>query len=125
MSLLDDKALVANVTGKGQPLVTNLKAKNGQWFDVDSPIQACSIDWRIGKIFIPGKTGKADGSQDCPLELHALESGQTAVVSTLEELCLPNDVAAIGFPPNRVSVKGMLMTNPGHIDPGYAGPMRF
>src|SRR5260370_14101595 len=118
MSLLDDKALVANVTGKGQPLVTNLKAKNGQWFDVDSPIQACSIDLHIGKIFIPGKTGKADGSQDCPLELHALESGQTAVVLTLEELCLPHYVLANWFPPKPVSVKGMPITNPGQIYPG-------
>jgi deoxycytidine triphosphate deaminase len=125
MSLLDDKALVANVTGTGKPLVTNLKAKNGQWFDAESPIQACSVDLHIGKIFIPGKSGKEEGSQDSPLDLHTLECGQTAVVSTLEDLCLPHDIAAIGFPPNRISVQGILMTNPGHIDPGYSGPMRF
>jgi deoxycytidine triphosphate deaminase len=125
MSLLDDRALVANVTGTGKPLVTNLKAKNGQWFDAESPIQACSVDLHIGKIFIPGKSGKDEGSQDSPLDLHTLESGQTAVVSTLEDLCLPHDISAIGFPPNRISVQGILMTNPGHIDPGYSGPMRF
>jgi dCTP deaminase len=124
MCLLDDKALVANITGSSGVLVRNLEPRV-DWYDADSPIQASSIDLHIGKIFIPGKTGKTEGSQDSPLDLHALESGQTSIVSTLEELSLPSDIAAIGFPPSRVSVQGLLMTNPGHVDPGYAGPMRF
>jgi len=38
---------------------------------------------------------------------------------------LPDDVAGFGFPPSRVSFRGLLMTNPGHVDPGYEGLMRF
>jgi dCTP deaminase len=126
MSLLNDATLVANVTaGTTNPLVTKLNAKNNQWFDADSPIQACSVDLHIGKIFIPESSGKSEGSQDNPLELHALGAGHTAIVSTFEELNLPSDIAAVGFPPSRVSVQGLLMTNPGHVDPGYSGPMRF
>lgn len=124
MCLVDDNALVANVTGGTSPLVSNLPPRD-DWFDADSPVQASSVDLHIGKVFLPGKAGKAEGSQDCPLDLYALEPGQTAVVSTLEELHLPGDIAAIGFPPSRVSVQGLLMTNPGHVDPGYVGPMRF
>jgi dCTP deaminase len=120
--LLEDKSLLENQSAK--PMVTNLQPPS-DWYSEDSPIQASSIDLRIGKVFLPGKTGKVEGSADCPLDLHALEPGQTAIVSTLEELCLPNDIAAIGFPPSHISVTGLLMTNPGHVDPGYAGPMRF
>jgi hypothetical protein len=38
---------------------------------------------------------------------------------------MPPDLVALGFPPSRVSVQGILMTNPGQIDPGYQGPLRF
>jgi hypothetical protein len=31
--------------------------------------------------------------------------------------------AEIAFPPAHVSLKGLMMTNPGHIDPGYEGPL--
>jgi hypothetical protein len=54
-----------------------------------------------------------------------LDQGHTAVVVTKEELRLPKDISAIGFPPSSVSRDGLLMTNPGHVDPGYAGAMSF
>jgi hypothetical protein len=38
---------------------------------------------------------------------------------------MPSNIAGIGFPPSSVSIKGLLMTNPGHVDPGYTGPMHF
>jgi deoxycytidine triphosphate deaminase len=79
----------------------------------------------IGNIYLPGSIGSVNGSADKPVELFALEPGQTAIVSTVEELALTEEIAAIGFPPSKVSVQGLLMTNPGHIDPGYSGPLRF
>jgi dCTP deaminase len=122
VSLLNDKSLLERQLAN--PIINGLAVPK-DWYAEDSPIQSSSVDLHIGKIFLPGKTGKAEGSADCPIELHALEPGQTAIVSTLEELCLPNDIGAFGFPPSRVSVTGLLMTNPGHVDPGYAGPLRF
>jgi dCTP deaminase len=47
-------------------------------------------------------------------------------VQTKEELDLPRDLAAIGFPPSsEVSSRGLLTTNPGHVDPGYRGRLKF
>jgi len=56
---------------------------------------------------------------------HWLEPGHTAVVTTLEELHFPGHIAGFGFPPTRISANAILMTNPGHIDPGYVGHLRF
>ncbi|HXH11371.1 MAG TPA: hypothetical protein VNP04_16615 [Alphaproteobacteria bacterium] len=47
------------------------------------------------------------------------------MVLTLEEFNLPGSIAVVGFPPSHVSFQGILMTNPGHVDPGYVGRMRF
>jgi dCTP deaminase len=54
-----------------------------------------------------------------------LVPGQTAVLTTQEHLRMRPNLAAIGFPPSHVSVQGILMTNPGHVDPGFVGPMHL
>lgn len=38
---------------------------------------------------------------------------------------MPAKLAGIGFPPTSVSAKGVLMTNPGHVDPGFIGHLQF
>jgi hypothetical protein len=38
-----------------------------------------------------------------------------------ERFNLANDIGGIVFPPNKLSKEGIIMTNPGHIDPGYRG----
>jgi dCTP deaminase len=38
---------------------------------------------------------------------------------------MPSDHGGFGFPPSRISALGLLMTNPGHIDPGYRGRLQF
>jgi dCTP deaminase len=90
-----------------------------------APIQAASVDLTIGDIFVPGKTGEQLGSISRPRTQYNLKSGGTAVVTTREICDFPSDIGAIGFPPSRVSSQGLLMTNPGHVDPGYRGRMRF
>ncbi len=97
----------------------------GNWYHESSPIQPASVDLSIGKIFLPGKKSKETGGEQCPIDEHVLRTGGTAVVTTLEEIGLPPDLAGIGFPPSSVSFRGLLMTNPGHVDPGYRGPLRF
>ena len=84
------------------------------WTSKDSAIQASSLDLHIGQIYLPEEEGK-------PKYKYCLKPGQTVVIRTREVLDFPNDIAAIGFPPSTMSGKGILTTNPGHIDPGYRG----
>lgn len=91
----------------------------------DAQVQPASVDLTIGSVFVPGTEEGRLGSTTHPRRTLMLESGQTALVTTRETCNLPADLGAIGFPPSQVSSQGLLMTNPGHVDPGYEGPMRF
>jgi len=90
-----------------------------------SALQPSSFDLTVGTIYLPETKATAPGGIDRPLRKWALPPGHTAVVETAETLDMPKDVAAFGFPPARLSVQGLLMTNPGHVDPGYVGKLRF
>jgi hypothetical protein len=49
----------------------------------------------------------------------------TVVVETFEEISLDSTIAAFGFPPAHLTRSAILMTNPGHIDPGFSGKLSF
>jgi deoxycytidine triphosphate deaminase len=128
MRLLKDDELVPLVRG-ANPILTGHSYDDGgnvaAWFLRQSPVQPCSVDLTVGDIFLPGTTLDEDGSADHPMTTHNLDRGQTAIITTRETLHLRPNLAAFGFPPSHVSFQGLLMTNPGHVDPGYAGRMRF
>jgi len=126
MSLLRDQDLVAGMKVKppAVPYATGVEIPADP-YAADSPIQGSSIDLRIGNIYLPGKKNKDLGGVENPKATHSLKTGHTVVVTTKEKLQLPDDIAGIGFPPSSVSFRGLLMTNPGHVDPGYEGVMRF
>ena len=127
MSLMVDReirALVAPAlaTAPAQtppPLVSATTSEIGRW---NSKIQPASLDLTIGRILLP-----IEGQDDKVREETnvSLEQGETVVVETHEFLSMPRTVAAIGFPPATVSRNGLLMTNPGHVDPGFKGRLRF
>lgn len=91
----------------------------------ESLIQPASLDLTIGGIYVPGARLGKPGSDHHPLTQLALRPGHTAVIETAQTLHLPPKVCAIGFPPSHVSSTGILMTNPGHVDPGYQGTLTF
>lgn len=124
MKLLKDDELTSLLVGTKFPIITGLP-QNADWYCKTSPIQPSSVDLHIGDIFEPGKKREEKGGESKPLSSLVLEPGHTAIVTTLEELVLPNDIAGLAFPPSRVSFQGLLMTNPGHIDPGYTGKMHL
>lgn len=140
MTLLRDEDLVtlinAPVSG-AQPLVVGLPmprlrpvpagggAAPDPWFGPESSIQPSSVDLHVGNIFLPGAKESESGTVACPKSEYVLTIGNTVVVTTREQLHLPNDIAAVGFPHGRLSFRGLLMTNIGHVDPGFNGPMRF
>lgn len=123
MTLLRDEDLIARVQAEPQ-LVRGLRPP-ADWYGRESPVQSASVDLTVGNIFLPGTEPDELGSVESPRTEWTLGTGETAVVTTQEELRIPANMAAIGFPPSRVSFRGLLMTNPGHIDPGYWGVLRF
>ena len=118
--LLSDEELL-----KLDPTIITGLDRSGDLCGARSRIQPASVDLTIGDIFLPEMNQDQDGSLQKPLKFHRLRSGHTAIVQTEEKLDLPSDLAAIGFPPSSVSSQGLLMTNPGHVDPGYKGRMKF
>ena len=82
----------------------------------DERVQAASVDLSVGQIVKPDGTLVLDGAYNLP-------PGGMAVVLTREVLKLPADVAALSCAPNFISMDGVLILNPGHIDPGYEGPI--
>jgi deoxycytidine triphosphate deaminase len=89
---------------------------------LDSAIVGCAVDLHVGEIFRPGKAQGDAGSAGNPHQMPiTLEEGETAVVRTQEKFKLTRNQAAIVFPVTSVSIQGLLMTNPGHVDPGYHG----
>lgn len=96
------------------------------WIAKESPVQPCSVDLHVGEVFVPAAEPGAQGSEGQGIDQLDLEPGHTAVIATLEELKLPSTIGALGSPPTRVSFNhGLLMVNPGHIDPGFAGKLRL
>jgi dCTP deaminase len=121
--LLIDKELVGLIqTG----LIEDFKNPPANWYDKNSLVQPASIDLHIGKIYLPEIKKNKRGSIENPkTNYHTLQPGETVLVEVDEMLNVPPDHAGFGFPPSSTAVKGILMTNPGHIDPGFRGHLTF
>jgi deoxycytidine triphosphate deaminase len=90
-------------------------------------IQASSIDLTIGSIYVPPENPR-NAIDTAHVQFQSgleLGPGQTAVVETRELIRLGKGFGAFGFPPAGVSRNSILMTNPGHVDPGYSGHLSF
>ncbi len=122
MSLLSDSE-IAGLIGTEPPLVSDIDPTNHT--TKDAPIQASSVDLTIGGLFVPGTPDNQLGGTDMPHRSISLLQGEMAVVRTKEKLALPADIAGFGFPPSRLSIGGLLVTNPGHVDPGYQGHLQL
>ena len=125
MTLLNDEQIVALLEADPS-LLTNYE-KPSDRYSKKSLVQPASLDLSMGEIYIPPEDNqliKPDEELDPHSEL-TLKPGQTAIVTTLEAIRLPSHIAAFGFPPTTVSAKAILMTNPGHMDPGFSGHLAF
>ena len=94
--LLKDDQIEPMIVGPN-PIIRGVTTP-ADWYGADSPIQPASVDLRIGKIFLPETKRDEPGGEEVPLDQHVLRPGRTAAIGTYEELKLPNDMAAIGFP---------------------------
>lgn len=123
MTLLTDDQLRA-MAGAPDPAVSGLDL-NTDYRDAKSQIRAAALDLRVGDIYLPGTDAGEEGCFDKPKPSHTLKSGETAIITPIENFDVPADIVGIVFPSSQVSIHGLLMTNPGYIDPGYVGKLRF
>jgi dCTP deaminase len=100
----------------------------------DAPVQPASLDLHVGEIFLPPprrrgllRSSSFQSSQASPRGRfeYDLKQGETAFIRTREKIRLSSSISAFGFPPTEISTAGVLMTNPGHVDPGYDGFLHF
>lgn len=87
-------------------------------------VSGSSVDLTVDKIYIRDCLEENfihDELSDRGLRYFEIQPGGTALVQVKEELRFSQGLGGILFPPNRLSKNGLLMTNPGHIDPGYNG----
>ena len=122
--IVNDGEIQKLIRQENNPLLTDYDEPK-DWRSKDSLVQPCSIDLHIGEIYQPGVKSGKPGSAGHPKTELVLRTGQTAVVATRESIHLEANYAGFGFPPSHVSAKALLMTNPGHVDPGYNGRLRF
>jgi dCTP deaminase len=121
--LLNDSEIVTQIANG---LLPAGMAQTGDWYLKNSQVQAASLDLTVGLVFAPCEESNDDANLPVGSAEYILEPGRTAIVLTREELKMPNNLLAIGFPPSKeLSAKGILMTNPGQVDPGYQGKLRF
>lgn len=84
--------------------------------DVDR-VRGCSYDMTIGTLFWDNQIiAGADRQVVVP-------PGGVISIFTADELELPDDMCATAFAINKMSSKGFLVLNPGHVDPGFSGPL--
>ena len=84
-------------------------------------VEACSYDMRIGTIFYEGQIINAAHAR--ATEQIIIQPGAVISMYTEEELDLPPDICGTAFPLNSQSSAGLLVLNPGHVDPGFKGPL--
>jgi deoxycytidine triphosphate deaminase len=123
MSIQSDQEIVS-LLKSGTPILKDFSPPT-DWAAKDSLVQPASLDLRIGKIFVPPKEEPKVGQLVDERVEYVLEPGQAIVVETAETVNFPNNIAAFGFPPTSISNRAILMTNPGHIDPGFKGKLSF
>ncbi|MEX2381623.1 MAG: hypothetical protein WD490_04515 [Opitutales bacterium] len=125
MTVINDAELAARVNG-ARPMIREMPTKVAEMFasqpdGMYSPVQPCSIDLHVGEIYL-----QTDADKNLPPRKEFdLPPGHSAVVTTHEVLEMPADLGAVAFPLGGRGQRGVLMMNPGHIDPGYEGKLWF
>ncbi len=86
----------------------------------DLALRPAKFDLRIGQIHPPG-TPVGQRKQ-----YHVLKARGVALVETLEDIHLPDSIMGMMFPKSgEVAQRGLLITNFGHVDPGYKGKLTY
>ncbi|SFJ07498.1 dCTP deaminase domain-containing protein [Planctomicrobium piriforme] len=84
-------------------------------------VESCSYDMRVGTIFRGSDRISHESSHDS--KVIQILPGEFVYIYTMEELTLGYDMIATAYAMNSLSSKGLLVINPGHVDPGFRGPL--
>ncbi len=91
----------------------------------EGQLQASSIDLRSGAVRAVDDRRNGDVLR-MDQGVYRLKAGGIAVVETQEKISLPADIAGIMFPKSGdLAQRGILITNFGHVDPGYSGVLTY
>lgn len=90
-------------------------------------IRGSSYDLRIGTFFLKDSVERSniisiEKEKDFDEIIKILPSDIITFL-TLETVTIPNHICGTVFPINKLSSTGLLILNPGHIDPGFSGPI--
>ena len=89
-------------------------------------IKGSSYDLRIGTIFITKdneKNEKIISVERNNNRIVEILPSEIVTMLTLEHINMPDSICGTVFPINSLSSKGFSILNPGHIDPGFSGPI--
>jgi deoxycytidine triphosphate deaminase len=87
---------------------------------LDENFEPASYDLRIGTIYKDGKIISNDHPQSS-LYFSKIKPSEIVTFHTLEKVKIPHDCCGTVFALNSYSSSGLLILNPGHIDPGFEG----
>ena len=126
--LLSDGEIVAAINN-GYLKVSGIEPSKLNLSEKSCPIQPSSLDLHVGRIYEPPKTvfdlSKTNTIKPKAILGTKIPPGHSAIIETKEKLELSERISAFGFPPAHLARSALLMTNPGHIDPGYQGTLTF
>ncbi|WOI23759.1 dCTP deaminase domain-containing protein [Nonlabens ulvanivorans] len=87
---------------------------------LDENFEPASYDLRIGTIYKDGEIISSDHPKS-PHYFTKIKPSEIVTFHTLEKVKIPNDCCGTVFALNSYSSAGLLILNPGHIDPGFEG----
>lgn len=90
---------------------------------VMSNFQPSSYDLRIGAIFLDNKIFSKEFQQQGFTNNIDIKPSEIVSILTLEKVTLPKNCIGTVFAINKQSSTGLLILNPGHIDPGFSGSL--
>lgn len=124
MSFLSNVEIEALLTGANPPIKGidgEVKAAGHQ-----SALEAASIRLRVGRIF---QLERAHDDRNHLVEQKGdtiIKEGGVVLVLTKEEMSFGPDIGGLMTPKSGgMAERGILITNTGHVDPGYKGHLRF
>jgi deoxycytidine triphosphate deaminase len=115
------------------PIITNIQryTEAAEYDGVDSPIQPSSVDLRVDHITLPPENElerkdqlQTNGQSARRVNYHCVKKGEAIRVSLIEGFHFKDKYSSYGAiltAPARISRRGILFLDLGHIDPGFSG----